>query len=298
MENTHLNRLAIAKYRFRFVAKNKIVMPVYKGSTFHGGFGHALKTISPTYYRILFEPGRSGDHPKPFVLLPPLDNLLVYEPGDKFDCELTLFGSAVQHFSICHAAMEFLGNQFGIGENRGRFKVEGVDAAIPVTRPDDSSEYNASQPGAATGDIIAASRILKHTDCITLNFSTRLRLKENDQLLRNPPSFRVFINRLLGRLDSLGNFYGDGWIIGRETREKLSRLAGEVEISVDSLTWEKWNRFSGRQKTTMNFDGFLGPVTYKGDCAPFIPYLAAGEWTHVGGKTSFGLGKYVMEAVT
>ncbi len=42
----------------------------------------------------------------------------------------------------------------------------------------------------------------------------------------------------------------------------------------------------------MKFGGLLGSISYEGDLAPFMPYLALGEWLHVGGKTSFGLGRY------
>lgn len=52
-----LSRLPINRYRFTLAAATTIKLPGYKGSTFHGGFGHALRKISPTYYRLLFEPG-------------------------------------------------------------------------------------------------------------------------------------------------------------------------------------------------------------------------------------------------
>jgi len=48
----------------------------------------------------------------------------------------------------------------------------------------------------------------------------------------------------------------------------------------------------------MKFGGLLGTITYAGDLEPFIPYLALGEWIHIGGKTSFGLGKYNIVTIT
>ncbi|MGH8590087.1 MAG: CRISPR system precrRNA processing endoribonuclease RAMP protein Cas6, partial [Gammaproteobacteria bacterium] len=41
--------------------------------------------------------------------------------------------------------------------------------------------------------------------------------------------------------------------------------------------------------------GLLGQITYRGDLSPFLPWLALGEWMHIGGKTSFGLGRYTIE---
>ncbi|MCI5167907.1 MAG: CRISPR system precrRNA processing endoribonuclease RAMP protein Cas6, partial [Candidatus Electrothrix sp. GM3_4] len=61
--------------------------------------------------------------------------------------------------------------------------------------------------------------------------------------------------------------------------------------------WRELPRFSGRQQQWMKFGGLLGSVSWQGrveDFRPFLPYLAIGEWIHVGGKSSFGLGKYVV----
>ncbi|MEE9350804.1 MAG: hypothetical protein V3U78_00980 [Thiotrichaceae bacterium] len=95
------NKLELSKYRFTLEALDHITLPVYKGSTFHGGFGHALMKISPTWYRYFFEPNsnRQQDWPKPFVILPPLDDKESYPKGYQFHCELTLFGEATQHYA-------------------------------------------------------------------------------------------------------------------------------------------------------------------------------------------------------
>ena len=41
--------------------------------------------------------------------------------------------------------------------------------------------------------------------------------------------------------------------------------------------------------------GFTGDVTYRGDFRPFWPWIAAGEWVHVGKGVTFGLGRYRAE---
>ena len=50
-----LNRLTVSKYLFRLRAETPLRLPPYKGSAFHGAFGHALKRISPFYYQEIFE---------------------------------------------------------------------------------------------------------------------------------------------------------------------------------------------------------------------------------------------------
>lgn len=46
----------------------------------------------------------------------------------------------------------------------------------------------------------------------------------------------------------------------------------------------------------MKFGGLLGSITYFGNVGIFLPYLALGQWVHVGGKSTFGLGAYRMVA--
>ncbi|MCI5142629.1 MAG: hypothetical protein D3909_13095, partial [Candidatus Electrothrix sp. ATG1] len=128
----NLDLLTISKYLFRFQVETALRLPPYKGSAFHGAFGHALKRISPFYYQQLFEAGSDGAAPRPYVLLPPLESKERYSVGHYFSCELTLFGRAEQFFPICHAALEFLGKEMGLGQSRGRFSVQGVDRACPT----------------------------------------------------------------------------------------------------------------------------------------------------------------------
>ncbi|HBS26735.1 MAG TPA: hypothetical protein DD827_06360, partial [Gammaproteobacteria bacterium] len=130
-----LSNLNIAKYRFTLQAKDKITLPAYKGSAFHGGFGHALKQISPTWFNYFYQPGagKQGDWPKPFVILPPLDDKESYQPGEQFHCELTLFGEATQHYSICQAAIEYLGMQMGLGYDLGKFQVTNITESRPIS---------------------------------------------------------------------------------------------------------------------------------------------------------------------
>ena len=290
-QTDELSKFNIAKYLFRLRADTAIQLPPYKGSALHGGFGHALKKISSYYYKEIFEPGQDGALPKPFVLLPPLDNGTTYLPGHVFICELTLFGSAVNHFSICHAAMEFLGREMGFGTGRGKFSIQDVGTARPPTgKPPDKADSTVS------GREIAAARIQSFTgNRITLHLPTRLRLKADGRLLRQAPPFHLFFARLLGRLNTLASAYGTGRITDKALRETLLDQAKDIQIIDNQATWHDLPRFSGRQKQWMKFGGLLGSVTYEGDFEPFLPYLALGEWIHVGGKTSFGLGKYVME---
>ena len=269
--------LSVEMHRLRFslVATEPIDLPSYKGSALHGGFGHALETISPTWFTYFFQPQTQAGNaiPKPFVLLPPLDQQSNYQAGETFHCELTLFASAIQHVAIVQAAIEYLGNQMGLGYNRGKFKI--VDIA----------ESTFSEISTHT---------VHNPQTLTLQLITRLRLKSDNQLQKQTPPFSLLITRLLGRLKTLQQSYSDQSIDEQAYRQLLQQ-ANEIQTLDSNAVWDDWCRYSGRQKEWMKFGGLLGELHFQGDLQPFIPYLQMGEWCHIGGKSSFGLGKFLIK---
>jgi CRISPR/Cas system endoribonuclease Cas6 (RAMP superfamily) len=69
-------------------------------------------------------------------------------------------------------------------------------------------------------------------------------------------------------------------------------MASAVKRVDQDLKWFDWERYSSRQQATMRMGGLMGRVTFEGNLAPFYMLLEAGEITHVGKGTSFGLGHY------
>ncbi len=287
----------VAKFCLCLEARQRIELPAYKGSAFRGGFGHALKRMAPSWYPYFFEPSReladTNGHPEripnPYVLLPPLDTERTYTGGREFSCELTLFGQAAQHYAICLAALEFLGRELGIGHSKGKFKLVRVEAAIPGEKRPMGADY------AISGNDIVGPAVPGSKEAATLRLVTRLRLKDENRLVSNAPEFSVFFARLMGRLNAISRYYCECELVDRGEWRRLAELAREIRVKRAEISWDDWSRFSGRQKSWMKFGGLLGTITYEGDLRPFMPYLALGEWCHVGGKTSFGLGKYVIE---
>ena len=113
-------------------------------------------------------------------------------------------------------------------------------------------------------------------------------------MLRTPPDFPTLLERILGRLNTLARAYHGGVLIDEADKRALLEQAQGVTIQAHDLIWDDWARYSGRQKEWMQFGGLLGSITYRGELGPFMPYVAMGEWLHVGGKTSFGLGRYML----
>jgi hypothetical protein len=128
----------------------------------------------------------------------------------------------------------------------------------------------------------------------TLSLMTRLRLKQNNLLVREPPSFATVFDRLAGRINSLCALYGGGPLLDYEEKHRLLSLAEDVcpDPLRSTARWVEWERPAQPGKERMSFGGLLGDLAYSGDLTPFLPLLRLGQWTGFGGKTSFGLGMY------
>ena len=74
----------------------------------------------------------------------------------------------------------------------------------------------------------------------------------------------------------------------------LKRASAAVRGSAD-FEWFDWQRYSNRQERAMPLGGVVGRLVLEGDLRPFWPLLHLGQWLHVGGKTTFGMGRYRLE---
>ncbi len=294
-----VNHFAFACFAFKIRVETPLSLPVFKGSTFHGAFGHALDRISPSSFEYFYKPrppshwrafGRG--HPKPFLLIPPLEEKEHYRPGDTTHFGLTLFGEAVHQFMIAFAALEHLGSRMGIGSKKAKFSIRSINQLTlrePLTLFHDNQWLAHPNP-------LNAADIFQETsskaDTVTISLTTRLRLKNNNRLVRNTPSFRLFMERLLGRINTLAVMWNGGSMINKDEKTELLALAETVVTGRSSARWRDWTRRRDRNGRDMKFGGLLGEITYVGEIDPFLPWLALGQWTGVGGKTSFGLGMY------
>lgn len=301
--NKRAFRFAFFEFQLRF--SEAAELPAYKGACFHGAFGCALGRIGTNFRDYFYNPSPPAHWsdsqqapPRPYVLIPPFEDKTHYAAGDTLNLGVILYGSAVDYFLIVFAALEHLGEFMGLGKRNGRFRIDGIrqltaDAATMIY-----------QNGRWLGQTQAMQAEQFFTDTpvsltrIRLNHSTRLRLKADNQLLHVAPPFSLLLNRLLGRINALATLYGSGIVITPEEKQQLLNLAETVQIEHSTLQWQDWQRYSQRSQSTMPFGGLLGETLYRGEeLAPFAPWLALGQWTGVGGKTSFGLGHYQLEII-
>ncbi|MDD3581799.1 MAG: CRISPR-associated protein Cas6, partial [Desulfobacca sp.] len=139
------------KYRFHSILDSDAILPPYKGSTFRGVFGVALKKVvcvlqnqecqdcllrdHCVYFQVFETPRAPGPDaaavkkpspPHPFVIEPPLSVETHLHRGQSFDFGLILFGPANEQLPYFVYAFEQMG-RIGIGQKingqRGQFRL-------------------------------------------------------------------------------------------------------------------------------------------------------------------------------
>lgn len=304
--------MLFGKYHFHSIFEEEATLPPYKGSTFRGLFGHALRKVvcalktgdcaacmlnEKCLYAQVFETpaGRLGEGkqrlaapPHPYVIEPPPDTQTRYSTGDAFDFTLLLFGRFNESLPYFIFAFEQMG-QMGAGQringHRPKFVLEKVIA-------NGAEIYN----GAARkihGNYLSENMVLPATlasplNRTEINLLTPLRLKYLNELESALP-FHVLIRAALRRVSSLFAAYGDGE--PELDYRGLVRRAQEITIEESHLHWFDWRRWSNRQDQEMLMGGLIGKVAYCGDLTEFIPLLLLCETLHLGKQTAFGLGK-------
>ncbi len=323
---TSLNSLRFARLRFTIEPTEEILLPEYKGSVLRGGFGYAFKRATCitrdrycdpcilksacAYYRV-FESKVSpetaerlrlgNDAPHPFVIEPPMTEQGYFQPGDRVSFSLVLFGSAVGQLPFFVYAFMILGESFGIGRGRGRFRL------LEVEDENGKQLYeNGNLSGGflirSAGEIMRQDNPVEKQD-ITLRFETPLRMKttfgrERKELLTrmdDHASVRVLLKSLYHRAFVLHQLYGEGVAEEAYESRNLPLIDGDVDIVRSDTFWYDWERYSQRQQRHMKLGGLMGEVTLGGKTAQYETLFRLGEYLHVGKGTGFGLGKYRIE---
>ena len=316
-----LSALQLLPLQITLRAQTPIQLPRYKGSALRGGFGSVFKeTVCIVEHRdcvrcllrarcaypyVFDTPVPDGATrlrkyeaaPHPFVILPPLERQTSYQPGETLTFGWTLIGRGADYLPYFIYTFERLGTRYGLGKARGRFLVETVRWLAPEGEPVVIYQ-GAEKTLQNTFRLLPVQELAKRTeaepgDSLTLRFLTPTRLVYGGSLT-DSLDFHVLLRVLLRRLSNLAYFHC-GTDLGLDFRGLIA-AAEAVQTVSSHLRWYDWERYSSRQDARVQMGGFLGRVTYTGDLQPFLPLLRLGSYVHVGKGTSFGLGKYVIEA--
>ncbi len=301
------------RYVFSCRFLDEAELPEYKGSTFRGVFGHALKRtvcalkrqgcegclLRPKcIYVFLFETPfpveangkrRLSSPPHPYVIEPPETERTRFQPGDPFEFALLLFGMANEYLPYFIYAFEQIGG-LGIGKRvngrAARFKLEKVSSGGEAVY---SSSDATLRAGSFTEELTEETlREGVPADEIELRLVTPLRVKFGNSLRAELP-FHVLVRAMLRRTSSLFEYYGAGEP-SLDYRGLVDR-AKKVAIEESAVEWFDWKRYSNRQDQSMLMGGITGSISYAGNLSEFIPFIRFCEKVHIGKQTTFGLGK-------
>jgi hypothetical protein len=297
----------VARYRLRFEVERPLRLPEYAGSALRGVFGHALKRLAcvtrerdckacalyrSCRYPAVFETPPPADArrvyseiPHPFVVEPPPWGARDFAAGAPLDLHLVLIGPALAQLPLVLMAWQ-RALEIGLGPAEGTARLRCVHAegdADPVLDdPRGRLREHAAQVALPAADAAPAE--------VTLDFVTPLRLKRDGHALGigslAPADLLMALVRRSAELCELQLGRPTGWDFAA-----LKRAAAAVS-GAKQLAWRDWTRWSNRQQQHMKFSGAVGQWHLTGDLRPFWPLLHLGQWLHVGGKATFGLGHY------
>jgi len=310
------------KFNLTIEAREPLILPHYKGSTFRGGFGNTFKRVvcalrkkdckdcllkARCVYAYVFETSPQGDTqimnmnkyekiPHPFIIEPPLGIEREYKPSESLSFNLILVGRALDYLAYFIYTFKELGES-GIGKGRGRYELKTVksyELGVEIEHKQIYSSDTKTISPFETAVITIGNKMQEYrasdSQSLTLKFCTPARIVYQRRLV-STLEFHILIRSLMRRLCLLYYFHCKAEAPLWDHNDLIKR-AEEVIIEKNSLRWWDWERFSKRQNERMKMGGVIGEITYKGDIEPFLPILKAGEILHLGKGTSFGLGKY------
>jgi CRISPR-associated endoribonuclease Cas6 len=295
--------MKIAAFEFQLRPKKVLSLPVFKGSTFRGTFGRALKRsicvirnkecedcilYANCAYPYIFDTTDENGHPvlRPFVLqIPEYEN--EYTSDQIFSLGIVLFGKAIHYLPYFIVSFQNIGER-GIGKYKSKFELEKVINTAPFHN---SREIYTNETRLLKKDFISFT--LDHVErksihSITLEFLTPVQLRKNNR----PTSeidFHLFYTSLVRRYKRLQ------WAHSEENTELPSYSSEELEkirTSATDLKFNRFRRYSNRQRQEMYLMGVTGKITFEGDLTSYYPMLKIGEYIHVGKNAAFGLGQY------
>lgn len=286
------------------------ILPVFKGSTLRGAFGHALKKVACTLrnqqcescllntscaYALMFateklQESRVSARPHPYILLPPTEEKREYQPGDTLRFGLTLLGPAtgfLPHIIYCLQEMGNSGLGKGTKRQEGRYVLSSVSVAGKIIYSGDGKRLSAVKPEqlalAPGGD--SASHII-------FSLQSPLRLKFENFFLRRI-TFLHLVRAALRRIHILESSYGDPNV--SYDFKRLCAMAEQISTAADSTRWIEYQRYSNRQKNNMLFGGVMGELSFAGELDEYLPFFRYAERVGLGKQTAFGFGQIEVQ---
>ena len=257
-----------------------------------------------------------GEERRGYALVPPAPvttgdgpRMGVYQPGQRFEFGLTLFGDAQRFLPYFILAVPEMGRN-GVGSpindgrrsanSRGQFALRSVTATDPLEGADQIVLAEGESVVRVPDRLITPERVQQAADRIVppdrlgVNFITPMRLIDEERLVK-APDFGVLFKRLLERLDELNQQFGGGERRTPQEVQGLQTLANQVRLIEAQTQWIELQSGSSRSGRTTWLSGFVGSAVYAATFNAWralLPWLLWGQVAQAGKDVVKGNGVF------
>ncbi|HHY56492.1 MAG TPA: CRISPR system precrRNA processing endoribonuclease RAMP protein Cas6 [Chloroflexi bacterium] len=314
--------------RFTVMAETEIRFYDFKGSALRGAMAGYLKrtycpewraektdplhqALCPVCQLLSYElaPESGGDIRRPFALQPPMTEQNDFAPGESFSFGLTLFGNQLAYLPYLVLAVRAAGED-GVGvrkvnRQRGRFRLERIDAVNPLTgatqamlTPGAAMVQTATLPVTHDQVLATANRLAQqvqtHDNRLAVTFLTPTRLIQTGHTAKTAAFFPLMKQVVLRVLDLCAQ-HGEGRPAVVLKRD-IYPAADAVEVVTDNTHWWDVAGYSGRLGREQRLGGLVGTALYRAETwEALLPWLVWGEIVQVGKNVVKGCGVYRLQ---
>lgn len=257
--------------------------------------------------------GRGQEVPHPYVVEPPLSRQTHYQPGERLEFGLLIFGAALATFPyLLRAAQEMGRRGVGLGSTRGKLELREIWAVNPILGQQSRLFHHQRAMAQMPNLAITAAQVREFAadlrdEGLMVRFLTPTRLTAEGKLVNEGPLLSLLVHRLLERLWMLTAVYADTAVAAehdahlarlREWREQWPQLlaaADAVRLVGRGARWLELERYSSRHDRKLEMGGLVGEARYQGDIAQLTELLAWGQLCHVGKYAVAGNGWFELD---
>ncbi len=312
-----MTNLTVHQLHFTVQADTTIQLDTFKGSALRGAWQTHLRSLycaewdnhdplhqnlCPVCYLLSRETG-TGNIRRPYSFIPPITEQNTFNPGDRFNFAVNIFGDAERFIPYIVLAVGQMGQHQGFGKKvhradapgkrkksrweRGKFSLATIDAVNPITgetqtvlAEGDSTVQMPDIPVTHAQIVARAEAAIPADGLITLEFLTPTRIIHNKKLVHHP-DFAPLFSRILSRVTAIGQQYAGDAPLSSDEYTKLVSLAETVQLHADATRWWDVTGHSTRLHRAQKMGGFIGTATYFADAETWRALLSWVLWGSV-----------------
>ncbi len=303
--------MKIYKFYLDIQFTNDTFLPEIKASMFRGLFGNVFKDSvciihgekcedcilkSQCSYFNVFETEITEHQlsylqkvlktPHPYVINSHTVNKTNYQKDEIATLEVIIFENYIKLLPFFVHTFIKMGEK-GLGVRRNKFKLINVNSL----QNNYTAEliYNINTKKLKT-DVLPfdINHNLKIPATLKLNFVTPVRLQTQGIITNNPKKVtnEVLTDIFLRRYDIINHLFS------KNEPLNFTQFQNTILIQQNNLIFKDYKRYSNRQKTKMDFGGFVGLMNIEVQDEQMLKIIETCQHINIGKNTSFGLGKF------